>query len=258
MLRSENMVLRMIREADLDHLYLLETDIDSREQYSSPSLQSEVMLRKQFFENGLWGDDAGHLLICSPDNRILGKLSFYKERAYYNAVEVGYILYDRAGRGKGVMTEALTLFVEYLFFSKSINRIELVAAVENTASRRVAEKCGFTLARLYPCQVAKANVSVRCSKTTRGVFTMSVVGRDIAERATGHRWWRTYANVSANVGVVFRYHAACRNGSGAPWSSSCAHSVTKEKSPSNAGVVRMIAASDHWRCVSIPRWVRVS
>lgn len=145
MLRSENIVLRMIREADLEHLYLLETDIDSRDQYLNPTLQSEVMLRKQFFENGLWDDNAGDLLICSLDNRILGKISFYKTRGYFNAVEVGYILYDSAGRGKGVMTEALTLFVEYLFFSKTINRIELVAAVENAASRRVAEKCGFTL-----------------------------------------------------------------------------------------------------------------
>lgn len=145
MLRSEKVVLRMIREADLENLSLLDSDIDCRGPYFNPNLQSEVMLRKQFDENGLWDDNAGDLLICSPDNRILGKISFYKTRAYFNAVEVGYILYDIASRGKGVTTEALTLFVDYLFFSKGINRIELVAAVENAASRRVAEKCGFTL-----------------------------------------------------------------------------------------------------------------
>ena len=129
------------------------------------------MLRKQFSDNGLWDDNAGDLLICSPDNRILGKISFYKTRGYVNAVEVGYILYDVAGRGKGVMTEALTLFVEYLFFSKGINRIELTAAVENAASRRVAEKCGFTLEGIMRC----ALISSR--EGSRSRFVCSNAGR---------------------------------------------------------------------------------
>jgi ribosomal-protein-alanine N-acetyltransferase len=33
--------------------------------------------------------------------------------------------------------------VEYLFTTKPINRIRLVIHPDNTASRRIAEKCGF-------------------------------------------------------------------------------------------------------------------
>lgn len=43
------------------------------------------------------------------------------------------------------MTEAVQLLTDYLYATKKINRIHLVIVPENAASRRVAEKCGFTL-----------------------------------------------------------------------------------------------------------------
>ena len=52
--------------------------------------------------------------------------------------------------------------------------------------------------------------------------------------------------------------------SGLAWVMGCrfcnawAARVVQEKSPSRAGVVRAMARSDHWRCVSTPRWVRTS
>ena len=46
---------------------------------------------------------------------------------------------------------------------------------------------------------------------------------------------------------------------GAPFQTNAwAARVVQEKSPSRAGVVRAMARSDHWRCVSTPRWVRTS
>jgi RimJ/RimL family protein N-acetyltransferase len=41
------------------------------------------------------------------------------------------------------MTEALSLFVHYLFEAKKVNRLQLTVVVGNEASKRVAEKCGF-------------------------------------------------------------------------------------------------------------------
>ena len=43
------------------------------------------------------------------------------------------------------MTEAVQLLTDYLFATKNVNRIHLVIVPENAASRRIAEKCGFTL-----------------------------------------------------------------------------------------------------------------
>ena len=41
------------------------------------------------------------------------------------------------------MTEALRLFVDYLFELKPINRLQVCFDLDNHGSRIVAEKCGF-------------------------------------------------------------------------------------------------------------------
>ena len=58
---------------------------------------------------------------------------------------------------------------------------------------------------------------------------------------------RTRASASEKVGRALGYHAAWRTTSPGGPMRGCAQSVTSEKSPSKAGVVRRIARSDHWR-----------
>jgi hypothetical protein len=47
-------------------------------------------------------------------------------------------------RGKGIMREAVGLFVGYLFSAKQIERIQALGHPENVGSRRVLERCGFS------------------------------------------------------------------------------------------------------------------
>ena len=65
---------------------------------------------------------------------------------------------------------------------------------------------------------------------------------------------------SLNVGSDLRYQAATfgRSTLVASRARLSAHTVISENNPSNAGVVRRIARSDHCRCVSTPRWARTS
>jgi [ribosomal protein S5]-alanine N-acetyltransferase len=60
-----------------------------------------------------------------------------------NVAEVGYWVREDA-RGRGTATRALAL-VATVAFEQGAARVQLRAAVGNTASRRVAEKAGFTL-----------------------------------------------------------------------------------------------------------------
>ena len=46
--------------------------------------------------------------------------------------------------GRGYATEALGLLTEYLFSTKLMHRLQLSIRPDNLASRRVAEKCGYT------------------------------------------------------------------------------------------------------------------
>jgi hypothetical protein len=71
---------------------------------------------------------------------------------------------------------------------------------------------------------------------------------------------RTAAMASLNVGSCLRYQALAfgRSVVAAPRAKPSAHTVISENNPSRAGVVRRMARSDHWRCVSMPRWTRTS
>ncbi|MBF4995980.1 GNAT family N-acetyltransferase [Nocardia sp. BSTN01] len=56
---------------------------------------------------------------------------------------VGYWLAGRA-RGRGIATRSLRLLTRWAFDDLAIARLELTCAPDNLASRRVAERCGFT------------------------------------------------------------------------------------------------------------------
>ena len=59
-------------------------------------------------------------------------------------VELGYLVASHA-RGRGVATAALRQLTEWTFAALGALRIELVISVDNPASKRVAERCGYTL-----------------------------------------------------------------------------------------------------------------
>jgi RimJ/RimL family protein N-acetyltransferase len=61
-----------------------------------------------------------------------------------NVAEVGYWVAPGA-RGQGVATEATQAVARWAFGALDVARVEWLAQVGNTASRRVAEKAGFTV-----------------------------------------------------------------------------------------------------------------
>ena len=56
--------------------------------------------------------------------------------------DVGYWLAP-AGRGRGLMTRALRLVVDYAFRERGLARLELYTLLDNVPSQRVAERAGF-------------------------------------------------------------------------------------------------------------------
>ena len=58
-------------------------------------------------------------------------------------VELGYWL-DHTGQGKGYVTRACRALIDYAFDVLGVNRIDITADIENTRSRAVAERLGFT------------------------------------------------------------------------------------------------------------------
>jgi len=141
MIIGTKVTLRTVREADLDTLYTLRSDIRNRGRYYSLRMQSETALKKEFHETGLWTDVEGLLLICDKGEKIVGMIIADKD--HYNGIDIGYVLFDEGSRNKGYVTEAVSLLVKYLFSTRKLNRISISIQSPNLASKRVAEKCGF-------------------------------------------------------------------------------------------------------------------
>ena len=76
-----------------------------------------------------------------PSDRCVGQMGILLEPAYRRG-EAFYWL-DRRVRGQGIATEALTLITEWAFTEFDLARVHLVTHIENPASQRVAERCGF-------------------------------------------------------------------------------------------------------------------
>jgi RimJ/RimL family protein N-acetyltransferase len=56
--------------------------------------------------------------------------------------ELGYVVAPEA-RGRGVAARALRLLTEWAFSELGAQRLELLIAVDNEPSKRVAERCGY-------------------------------------------------------------------------------------------------------------------
>jgi [ribosomal protein S5]-alanine N-acetyltransferase len=158
MLKGQHVNLRTVRSKDLETFLDLSSDIESRGAHYPLILPTETSLRTRFEKDGFWADDSGLMLIVDKQSdRILGTIVQFKAVHYYEAVEIGYIIFNPRDRGKGYLTEALTLFCKYLFDLKPIHRIQVQAEPGNPGSRRVAEKCGF-----------KYEGTARCALISRG------------------------------------------------------------------------------------------
>lgn len=145
MLRGKQVTLRPIRAADVDEVYGHHIEIANRGDYFPINVMSESKFKKEFAESGFWDKDEGLLVMLDATDRIVGHIEFFRAVPYWDAYELSYQLYDLGDAGRGYTTEAVQLLVDYLFDTKPRHRIHLVILPDNGASRRIAEKCGFTL-----------------------------------------------------------------------------------------------------------------
>jgi RimJ/RimL family protein N-acetyltransferase len=90
-------------------------------------------------------------IALSESNKLIGTISLYSNtiRKWKSANSIGFSLnYDYWGLGYA--TEALKLMIRYVFTKTECELIEIGHHLDNNASRRVIEKCGFKLNGLFP------------------------------------------------------------------------------------------------------------
>ncbi|MFS2137559.1 GNAT family N-acetyltransferase [Duganella sp. Dugasp56] len=143
MLKGQICTVRHLLTADLNTFIALANDLPSRGDYFSSHFKSPETLRKEFAQNGFVTDDSELFVIEDNAHHIVGVITHFKSRTSV-ARELGYRLFDPKLSGRGYVTEACRLLVDYLFNVHQYHRLELLSAPENVASIRVAQKCGFS------------------------------------------------------------------------------------------------------------------
>ena len=94
--------------------------------------------------NFLLRKDLPFFMIERSSGRLLGSTGLHRPVWTTPKVEVGYWCRTSCV-GRGWVTEAVQALTRYAFEHIRAVRVELVTDEENTASRRVAERCGFVL-----------------------------------------------------------------------------------------------------------------
>lgn len=142
-LRGDLISLRLVRSADIDDLIELLNNLEMRGALGHV-LKPETDIRSRFERDGYWSDDSGMLLMIDSAADIVGWTGFIPLAFYLCGYEISYQVFGEQHSGKGYATEALGLLTEYLFSTKLMDRLQLNIRPDNLASRRVAEKCGYT------------------------------------------------------------------------------------------------------------------
>ncbi|MFC9541259.1 GNAT family N-acetyltransferase [Lysinibacillus sp. NPDC056959] len=82
--------------------------------------------------------------IFEPDtNNLIGHIALYAvKRLPYSSAFVGYAM-DEIYVGKGIVTEAVNMVVQFAFEQVGLHRVEAYVSTQNNPSIRVLEKSGF-------------------------------------------------------------------------------------------------------------------
>jgi len=142
-IEGKRIKIRPLKERDLKVVFPLLDPQGIWGPFLPKEIQSEYLFQKEFLNSGLWEDQRGMAILEDKEERPLGSLWFFSPKGW-EGLEIQYLTFDEEDRGKGIMSEALSLFCAYLFATRKINRIQVNIPDFQRSSIRVLQKTGFT------------------------------------------------------------------------------------------------------------------
>ena len=144
-IRTERLILRKIKGDDIEDMYEYSCNARVTEFLTwSPHPDKTYTLEYISYLQSRYrsGDFYDWAVVLKDSGKMIGTCGFTRFDYVNNSAEIGYVL-NPSYHGKGIATEAVNKVLEFGFERLSLNRIEGRYMVENTASRRVMEKCGM-------------------------------------------------------------------------------------------------------------------
>lgn len=150
MLTSDHIYLKPFTLTDVEHLLKLQvTNKDFFEQFSMTrsinyySIEYQTRLIQRWKQNAEQDSEYQFGIFRNEDHALLGTINLFQvQRGPLQSAFIGYFL-DKTQNGKGYMTEAVHLIVDYAFSLLHLHRIEAGVMPHNIGSIRVLEKAGF-------------------------------------------------------------------------------------------------------------------
>ncbi|OOF09742.1 ribosomal-protein-L7/L12-serine acetyltransferase [Salinivibrio sp. PR5] len=99
-----------------------------------------------FIKKSLHDYAEGKSLVCGIiyQGQLVGSVSYNTINQSLKKVEIGYWL-SSLHQGKGIVSQAVAKLIELAFTQFGMEKVQISAATENTPSRKVCERLGFTL-----------------------------------------------------------------------------------------------------------------
>ncbi|MDH2429724.1 GNAT family N-acetyltransferase [Sphaerisporangium sp. TRM90804] len=142
-INTKRLVLRPFEPGDTDRVRAI---VESRAAFLPPGAPGHLAGVSQWLTYGvheLWRSGQGIHLAMVADGMIVGAVSLFRTVWGSGTTEIGYGVHP-AHRGRGYAPEAVAGLTEWALTHGGLRRVELRANLDNPASLRVAEKCGFT------------------------------------------------------------------------------------------------------------------
>jgi ribosomal-protein-serine acetyltransferase len=139
--------LRLLDEADAEELYAI---IDANRSYLArwmPWAEGQTLDgTRTFIHDSLrqLADNRGFQVAMIDDDTIVGALGYDRLNWVNLSTSIGYWIAESA-QGHGTITLAVTALLDHAFGRWKLNRVEIRAGVDNTRSRAIPERLGFTL-----------------------------------------------------------------------------------------------------------------
>jgi RimJ/RimL family protein N-acetyltransferase len=138
--------LRLLEEPDAQELYaIIEADRDHLARWmpwaGGQTLEDTLTFIKRTRDQ--LANNDGFQTVVIEDGRIAGIVGFHGVSWQHRSTSIGYWLAESA-QGRGTMTHAVRALVDHAFGTWRLHRVEIRAAVDNTRSRAIPERLGFT------------------------------------------------------------------------------------------------------------------
>ncbi len=151
MIETERLIVRPFREEDADTLYRIKTDPQVMEYCpdfldvgAKPAeMQGYIRAFRKIEEAGDTDTWRCYAIENRETGEVMGALTFCKQKMLHE-YDLGWMMIGAYTR-KGYASEAAEAFAEDFCRRHGVDYLTAIMDVDNTASRRTAEKCGFRL-----------------------------------------------------------------------------------------------------------------